>query len=89
MTARPALTTAMIAARLGLVYATRYSFCMASRALQAQMRQKQSLLNIASGIGFCSWGQWPLAWAQTKRSWRSNWPISLPGSRVTMVRSRS
>lgn len=34
-------------------------------------------------------GQKPSAAIQTKGSWRSNWPISVPGSRVTMDRSRS
>ncbi|MCY1449285.1 hypothetical protein D9M71_660120 [compost metagenome] len=57
--------------------------------MQAQARQKQSLLNIASGIGDCSCGLKPRASAQTKRSWRSSWPISLPGWRVTMLKSRS
>ncbi|MNG33499.1 hypothetical protein D3C84_1197680 [compost metagenome] len=62
---------------------------MASRALQAQARQKQSLLNMASGSGDCSWGLKPTASAQTKRSWRNSSPISCPGLRVTMDRSRS
>ncbi|MOA31299.1 hypothetical protein D3C78_1524480 [compost metagenome] len=67
----------------------RYSSSMASSALQAQARQKQPLLNIASGIGRWSCGQNPSAAIQTKDSWRNSWPISVPGSRVTIDRSRS
>nr|GEZ72131.1 hypothetical protein [Tanacetum cinerariifolium] len=40
--------------RLALVYATRYSRPDASSALIAHCRQKQSVLNIANGIGVCS-----------------------------------